>query len=54
MREKVGIGIISFAHGHSNVYCQVMKDFEDVTLVSAWDDQSDRGINAAQGVWPRI
>ncbi len=48
MREKVGIGIISFAHGHSNVYCQVMKDFEDVTLVSAWDDQSDRGINAAK------
>lgn len=46
MMEKVGIGILSFAHGHSNVYCQVMKGFADVELVSAWDDNRERGERA--------
>lgn len=48
MTEKIGIGVLSFAHGHAGVYCQVMKDFPDVTLVSAWDDNSERGQKAAQ------
>ena len=47
MHSKLGIGILSFAHGHSGVYCQVMKDFPDVELVSAWDDNLERGQNAA-------
>ncbi len=47
---RVGIGILSFAHGHSNVYCQVMSDqtqFPDVELVAAWDDNPARGAASA-------
>jgi predicted dehydrogenase len=44
--KKLGIGILSFAHGHAGVYCQVMKDFPDVSLVAAWDDNPERGRNA--------
>lgn len=43
MKDRIGIGILGFAHGHAGVYCQVMKDFADVTLVSAWDDNQARG-----------
>ena len=46
--DKVGIGILSFAHGHSGVYCQVMKDFSDVELIAAWDDNEERGRKAAE------
>jgi len=48
MSEKTGISVISFAHGHANAYCQVMGDFLDVTLVSAWDDNHERGQRAAE------
>lgn len=47
MTEKIGISVLSFAHGHAGVYCQVMRDFPDVTLVSAWDDNLERGQRAA-------
>jgi predicted dehydrogenase len=47
MRERVGIGILSFAHGHAGVYCQVMRDFDDVELVAAWDDDPVRGQRTA-------
>ena len=43
MKDKVGIGVLSFAHGHSGVYCSVMKDFPDVRLVAAWDANPERG-----------
>jgi predicted dehydrogenase len=49
--DQIGIGILSFAHGHANVYCQVMADkarFPDVKLVSAWDDNPARGESSAQ------
>jgi predicted dehydrogenase len=46
--EKVGIGILSFAHGHAGVYCQVMKDFPDVELAAAWDDNEARGRKACE------
>jgi predicted dehydrogenase len=45
-----GIGILSFAHGHANVYCQVMSDkvqFPDARLISAWDDNPSRGAASA-------
>jgi len=48
MNAKLGLGILSFAHGHAGVYCQAMKDFPDVELVSAWDDKPERGQAAAQ------
>lgn len=47
MNQRTGIGVISFAHGHAGVYCQVLKGFDDVTLVSAWDDNPERGQAAA-------
>lgn len=50
-KDQVGIGILSFAHGHSNVYCQVMADksqFPDVKLVAAWDDNPARGQASTQ------
>ena len=50
-KDQIGIGILSFAHGHANVYCQVMSDqanFPDVKLVSAWDDKPSRGQANAQ------
>jgi predicted dehydrogenase len=47
--EQVGIGVISFAHGHVNAYCNRIKRFDDARLVAAWDDNPERGQgNAAQ------
>ena len=47
MNTKIGIGIISFAHGHANVYCNKLMGFDDVKLIACWDDNKDRGENAA-------
>jgi len=50
-KDQVGIGILSFAHGHANVYCQVMSNkanFPDANLISAWDDNPARGQTSAQ------
>lgn len=43
MRKPVGIGFLSFAHGHVGVYAQVMRKFDDVRLVVAYDDCEERG-----------
>lgn len=43
MRSPIGIGVLSFAHGHVGMYVQVMKDFPDVRLVAAYDDDAKRG-----------
>lgn len=40
---KVGIGILSFAHGHVNAYAQQIKTFDDARLVACWDDDEGRG-----------
>ena len=42
---KIGIGVISFAHGHVNAYCQTMLAAmqDDVQLVACWDDDAARG-----------
>ncbi len=47
MNTTIGIGIISFAHGHANAYCNKMMGFDDVKLIACWDDNIDRGENAA-------
>lgn len=47
MNTKIGIGVISFAHGHANAYCNKMQPFDDVKLVTCWDDNVERGENAA-------
>jgi predicted dehydrogenase len=43
MKTPIGIGILSFAHGHVGMYAQVMKSFDDVHLVAAYDDSEARG-----------
>lgn len=41
--KPIGIGIISFAHGHAAIYCQRMAEYDDVKLVACWDDNITRG-----------
>src|SRR5205085_171438 len=41
--RKVGIGIISFAHGHVNAYAHRIKAFDDAQLIACWDDDAVRG-----------
>lgn len=48
MHPKIGIGIISFAHGHVSSYCNQMINFDDVKLVSCWDDNEERGKTSAE------
>ena len=43
MKAPVGIGFLSFAHGHVGAYVDVMKAFDDVRLVAAYDDNEQRG-----------
>ena len=45
--DKVRIGVLSHAHGHSNTYCRKMQGFDDVELVACWDDNEQRGREAA-------
>ena len=52
--DKVGIGIISHAHGHINTYCSVMQHYDDVNLVATWDDNPDRAANAARSFGLRV
>jgi predicted dehydrogenase len=46
--KPLGIGIISFAHGHVNAYCNQIRHFEDARLVGAWDDNEERGRRNAE------
>jgi predicted dehydrogenase len=48
MKDRIGIGILSHAHGHANTYCREMVGFDDVELVASWDDNVERGQQAAQ------
>ena len=53
MKDRIGIGILSHAHGHANTYCRAivsrgMQSFGDVELVATWDDNVERGQRAAQ------
>ena len=45
--DRVRIGVLSHAHGHSNAYCRKMLEFDDVELVACWDDNEERGREAA-------
>ncbi len=47
--KPIGIGTLSHAHGHLGVYLNVMKDFDDVDLISVWDDDQGRGRSVADG-----
>ena len=41
--EKIRLAVISFAHAHVRMYCQVIADFKDAEVVACWDDDPDRG-----------
>lgn len=43
MMQKLGIGIVSFAHGHVNAYAHQIKNFDDAQLIACWDDDEARG-----------
>lgn len=47
MTSKIGVGIISFAHGHARSYCQRLLTNENARLVACWDDDATRGQKAA-------
>lgn len=42
MKSPLGIGFISFAHGHTQAYAEVMHGYDDARLVCAWDEDTDR------------
>lgn len=44
---SLGIGILSFAHGHVRSYATTMKTFDDARLIACWDDDLERGQKAA-------
>jgi predicted dehydrogenase len=48
MKDRIGIGVLSHAHGHSNTYCHEMLNFDDVELIATWDDNLERGQQAAR------
>jgi predicted dehydrogenase len=50
MKAPIGIGVLSFAHGHVTTYVHVMKDFSDVKFVSAYDDNEQRGKGVCDAV----
>ena len=43
----IGIGIISFAHGHVGTYADQLTSMSEVELVACWDDDVERGRDAA-------
>ena len=43
MDAPIGIGFLSFAHGHTALYADVMHEFEDARLIAAYDDNPERG-----------
>lgn len=38
----LGIGILSFAHGHAVAYCDQIATFDDANVLAAWDDNAER------------
>lgn len=40
---SIGIGVASWAHGHVNAYCHMIRGFDDAHLVACWDDDVSRG-----------
>ena len=45
----LGIGIISTAHGHVDAYMGEIRQMDDASVVALWDDDAERGRQAAEG-----
>jgi predicted dehydrogenase len=39
----LGLGVVSFAHGHVNAYIETIAAFPDARVVAAWDGDRERG-----------
>lgn len=48
MTNPIRFGILSFAHYHANFWAQAMNEAADATLVGIWDDNPERGKEAAE------
>jgi predicted dehydrogenase len=48
MKSSLGIGFISFAHGHVQAYADVLSAYEDARLACAWDANATRGSAIAE------
>lgn len=46
--SKIGIGVLSWAHGHVNAYASCIKGFDDARMVACWDDDVERGRRNAE------
>lgn len=47
-QSRIGIGVLSWAHGHVNAYAHQIKTFDDARLVTCWDDDAERGRSNAE------
>ena len=47
MPNPIRLGVISFAHGHARMYCQVIAGFADAQVIACWDDDPQRGQECA-------
>jgi predicted dehydrogenase len=43
VKARVGIGVLSWAHGHVGAYAGMIRSFDDARLVSCWDHDAARG-----------
>ncbi len=46
--SKIGIGVLSYAHGHVGSYSQEIVNFDDTEILRIWDDTVERGEGAAE------
>lgn len=44
---KIGIGILSFAHGHQRAWAHVFANRPETRVAAVWDDNAERGRSAA-------
>ena len=46
--SQIGIGVLSYAHGHATTYSHEIMRFDDAKLLSVWDDNVERGKRSAE------
>ena len=49
-KDRPGIGILSFAHGHVNAYATQIKTYPDAALIACWDHDAERGARNAESL----
>ncbi len=47
--SKIGIGVLSYAHGHVTSYSHEIANLDDAEILRIWDDDIARGEGAASG-----